>query len=196
MPLSIDLKFLQEKEGYTHYGTIPRKGDGTIAGKSGVTIGLGIDLGQQNEKSLKEAGMSLETVRILKPYLGLKGVAAEKVLEKIPLVLSPSVTEKLSRGIMADNVEKLILKYDKGSTTPFRSLTPRQQTALYSVTHQYGLSGAPKFLSYAQEGNWKAVRDELWNFGDPQQKSRNESTGAYLDEEDTDREGGGWVRGH
>ena len=180
--MNIDMEFLQAREGYTNYGTIPKKGDGTIAGRSGVTIGIGIDLGQQDERSLREAGMSPETVRILKPYLGLKGEEAQKVLDRIPLAVSPDVASRLSEGIMVNGLDKLITKFNKGSSIPFDELTPKQQTVLYSVTHQYGINGAPKFLKYAQEGKWDKVAKELYDFGDDQQVSRNRLTGEYLED--------------
>lgn len=157
--IDIDLDFLGELEGYETKGYVPGKGK-----KSGVTIGIGIDLGQQSEKGLLDAGLTPDTVRKLKPYLGLKGDSARAKLKKHPLVLDDETTKYITRNVINDNIDKLREKFNKGSDTKFEDLTRAQQTVVFSVTHQYGLDGAPKFFRKAQGGKWNAVKDELLNF--------------------------------
>jgi len=157
--INIDLDFLGEIEGYETEGYVPGKSK-----KSGVTIGIGIDLGQQSERGLLDAGLTPDTVSKLKPYLGLKGDRARAKLKKQPLVLDDKTTKYITYNVINDNIDKLREKFNKGSDTKFEDLTQAQQTVLLSVTHQYGLNGAPKFFRKAQSGDWDAVKEELLNF--------------------------------
>jgi GH24 family phage-related lysozyme (muramidase) len=184
MPLAIDLEFLKREEGNEYSGYLVEDNEGKIIGKSGVTIGVGVDLGQQSEQGLKELGISPDTVRKLKPYLGLKGEKARKALERIPLNFEgaegKSIVDTISATVINDNTEKLITKFNKKSTVPFTDLSPQQQTVVYSITHQYGREGAPSFLAKAQAGNWEGVREELRDFGDPKNVPRLGRTDEYM----------------
>ena len=51
--------------------------------KSGVTIGIGIDLGQHNMASLKKFGVNTNLQKKFKPLLGLKGENAKEALNKL-----------------------------------------------------------------------------------------------------------------
>jgi GH24 family phage-related lysozyme (muramidase) len=57
------LAWLKIREGFKSTGYIPTAG-------SGVTIGIGIDLGQQTEARLRSLGISSTIIAKLKPYLG------------------------------------------------------------------------------------------------------------------------------
>lgn len=45
---------------------------GEPVGQSGVTIGAGLDLGQQGEADLRRMGLEMELINLFRPYLGKK----------------------------------------------------------------------------------------------------------------------------
>ena len=58
-------------------GHIPTDKEGNVIGKSGVTIGVGFDLGQHNEQDLINMEFSKGLRDKLRPYLGKKGQEAK-----------------------------------------------------------------------------------------------------------------------
>lgn len=160
MTIQIDLKFLEELEGNSTRGYVPH------GRKSGVTIGIGIDLGQQTIQKLYNTGLSYDTVELLKPYVGLRGEKALETLRAHPLSLPRKVADDISSRVITYDLKKLIGYFNEEAFVPFEELSSRQQTVVLSVVHQYGLRGAPKFLRYAVAGDWAAVAKELRNFGD------------------------------
>ena len=69
--------------------------------RSGVTIGVGVDLGQQAPEAYKDRlrnfGIKQELIAKLEPYMGLiRGQAIEKLKEK-PLSLSKQEVGRLLR---------------------------------------------------------------------------------------------------
>lgn len=166
MPIALDMNFLVSVEGFELQGMVPSK-NGEPLGSSGVTVGVGVDLGQQSEKRLKDAGVSPDMIRKLKPYLGVKGSEAQRLAQEMPLILSEEEASKLSEDIVVTTLDDLITEWNKGDPSErFENLSPTKQTVVYSVLHQHGVWGAPKFLSYAKEGNWDKVDAELRDFGD------------------------------
>lgn len=157
----IDIEFLKSVEGYRMRGYVPE------GHRSGVTVGIGIDLGQQSLQKLKEAGVAKEVLQLLEPYIGKRGLLALETLKEKPLRLSKEVTDDITTKVIDYDLRKLIVYYNRGATThTWEELEDRQQTVILSVVHQYGIHGAPKFLRYAMKGNWEAVERELQDFGD------------------------------
>lgn len=72
---------LEMLEGVRETTYIPKNKDGSVMGKSGVTIGKGIDLGSKSEKDLIELGFSDNSVAKLSNFLGKTGQEAVKALE-------------------------------------------------------------------------------------------------------------------
>ena len=167
--IDIDLDFLGQLEGYSTKGY-------TLEGynKSGVTIGTGIDLGQQSKEGLLKAGLSKEEVEVLEPYLGLKGYQAKEMLQRHPLLLSDTDTKRLTQKVIESGLTELIKKFDKDAKRKFEDLSREQQTVILSVTHQFGLNGAPRFLRKAQSDDWQEVEKELRNFGGGFERRRNQ----------------------
>ncbi len=167
-PLSFIMEeFIREMEGNSLVGYVPN------SGKSGVTIGAGFDLGQWTEEQIKgillppwsDCGGNKELFDKLKPYFGLKQVAAKQKLEKIPLTcnenevafLNDIILEKVVRGIIEEIGEDLWL-----------SLSSPLRTVLTSVQYQYGNCKVrtPKFYSAVLEKDIPKVIEILENFGD------------------------------
>jgi len=175
MPSGIDYRairgYIQKAgfEGPSHrIGQVPTDDEGNVIGKSGVTIGVGFDLGQHNEHDLKKMGFSEGMRNKLKPYLRLKGQAA---------IDANSGTNKLVLGqedylqvIMRPTkyyTDILASKYDEstGVAGDFESLDPAIQGTLFSVSYQYGMDNpaktTPKFWKHATSKDWKGLVNEL-----------------------------------
>tara|TARA_R110000765_G_scaffold417891_1_gene520926 strand:+ start:26 stop:712 length:687 start_codon:yes stop_codon:yes gene_type:complete len=175
MPSGIDYRairgYIQKAgfEGPSHrIGQVPTDDEGNVIGKSGVTIGVGFDLGQHNEHDLKKMGFSEGMRNKLKPYLRLKGQAA---------IDANSGTNKLVLGqedylqvIMRPTkyyTDILASKYDEstGVAGDFESLDPAIQGTLFSVSYQYGMDNpaktTPKFWKHATSKDWEGLVNEL-----------------------------------
>lgn len=167
----IDHDFMDEVEGHTLYGKVPSFENKPLD-KSGVTISRGLDLGHHSEESLEKMGLDKELITRFKPYLGLKGVAAEQALKKNPITIEQYQSEDIKHKAAAYYVNSVARQFEKkaeemGKPMAFFDLTPAQQTVLYSVNYQYGsLSRTPNFFRMATEGDWKGVHSELLDFKD------------------------------
>ena len=169
-----DLEFLKSVEGFTTRGVIPRQ-NGEILGQSGVTIGVGIDLGQQDEKNLRLAQVPDEIIDKVKPYLGLRKEKAYEQMKQKPLRLSPEEAEVLSMKIIDYNDDKLENLFTEEAGVPFHSLPEEAQTVVRSVGHQYGdlKKRTPRFWGKIVSQDYRGAVDELRNFGDKYPTRRN-----------------------
>ena len=94
----VTLAHLKDREGYATVGYLP-----TTA--SGVTIGIGIDLGQQTKTGLLAKGVSSTIVTKCEKYLGLTSKAQldAKGLKASNLVLSVAEADALSKPFVMDS---------------------------------------------------------------------------------------------
>ena len=94
----VTLAHLKDREGYATVGYLP-----TTA--SGVTIGVGIDLGQQTKTGLIAKGVSSTIVTKCEKYLGLTSKAQldAKGLKASNLVLSVAEADALSKPFVMDS---------------------------------------------------------------------------------------------
>ena len=92
------LAHLKDREGYATVGYLP-----TTA--SGVTIGIGIDLGQQTKTGLIAKGVSSTIVTKCEKYLGLTSKAQldAKGYKASDLVLSVAEADALSKPFIIDS---------------------------------------------------------------------------------------------
>ena len=168
----VDLDFLEEQEGNKHKGYVPSQ-------NSGVTIGMGFDLKDKTEDSLRRIGIEEGTILKLKPFLGLSGDAAKAKAGNL-MITDPEELNRLNKASKAFYIADIANQCNKISDSKFTDLDPIQQTVLFSVGYQYGsLSRTPKFLKAAAEGRWQDVHKELMNFGDDF-KSRRQREARYL----------------
>ena len=176
MPSGIDYRairgYIQKAgfEGPSHrIGQVPTDKKGNVIGNSGVTIGVGFDLGQHNEQDLinMEFGKGLRDK--LRPYLGKTGQEAKDFKKKNPLVLGEN-SEDYLQVIMRPTkyyTDILASKYDKstGVAGDFENLDPAIQGTLLSVLYQMGMSNpakdTPKFWKHATSKNWAGLVNEL-----------------------------------
>lgn len=170
MPNHIDYSFLSELEGGSEtIGYVPA----AAISRSGVTIATGFDLGQRNEADLVRLGLSGSLIAMLLPYLGMTGMAAHQYVARHPLAITGGESMEIDRAVKAEHVSLLERKYltspHNTKRSSFFSLPPEAQTAIASVSFQYGVNldvRAPRFWHAAAARDWKQAVEELKKFGD------------------------------
>ena len=179
--INIDWQFIEGLEGFELRGYVPMRG-GKPLGKSGVTVGAGIDLGQRSAISLARQGVPAPIVDQVAPYCGLRGDDAVQVLAEHPLEMTREDAERLTRTIQGDAVDLLVKRYDAASDRPFKMLEQQAQTVIASVAFQYGVglaTATPMFWRQVIDRDWSAAHANLLNFGDAYGPRRRKEA-AYL----------------
>ena len=133
---------------------------------SGVTIGVGFDLGQHNEGDLKRMGFNKKLIAKLKPYLGLKGDAARKVAGNLN-VSGQDYLDVILKPIH-HKIDRIAKKYDeKAGKDAFQNLEPELQRTIFGVTYQMGTGGFLKsdFWKQATSKDWTGMLQNLQSNG-------------------------------
>jgi type VI secretion system secreted protein VgrG len=84
-------------EGTKRTGYVPKDNSGAIIGSSGVTIGKGLDLGHQDENSLRTMGLEGPLLDKLKPYVGYRGQDALDIADT--LSITPEEEKELNSKV-------------------------------------------------------------------------------------------------
>ncbi|MDF1793862.1 MAG: pesticin C-terminus-like muramidase [Thalassobaculaceae bacterium] len=181
----IDYVKMRDFEGFNLQGHRPN------TSQSGVTVGMGIDLGQRNDHDLRRAGLSREEYERLSPFLGLKGTAADDALAAYKklygeaFAISEATWEKLKADYIRLKIEPMISLYNRSlarDRLSFDRLPVEVQTVIASVTWQYGtpLLKTPTFWAHAVDQDWSAALAELRNFKDNHQ-TRHTKEADYME---------------
>ena len=148
-----------EGKGLTK-GYVPSK-NGVPLGVSGVTIGTGVDLGQQTADRLLHMGVPPAVVDKFTPYLGLKKTDAQAALRALPLILSPAEVESLDQAVISRYTRDIAARYDRDApAATFSSLPKEAQAVLVSILFQRGLAypaKAPQLWRALLAGHWQAA---------------------------------------
>ena len=122
------LKHLKDREGYSTVGYFPTD-------TSGVTIGIGIDLGQQTKTGLTAKGISSTIITKLEKYLGYKSKAALYAagLNEKNLVLTTAEADALSMPFIKEAIN-IVLPYST-------NMSIKGHAALVSLRHWAGSLG-------------------------------------------------------
>ena len=138
--------------------------------RSGVTIGVGVDLGQQAPEAYKDRlrnfGIKQELIAKLEPYMGLiRGQAIEKLKEK-PLSLSKQEVEQIVAEMKNEMLKDLVREYDRltekiEGRREFKDLAIQEQTILFSRKWQNGSLKPAASQSIAQSFSLGLVQDAL-----------------------------------
>ena len=146
--------------------------------KSGVTIGVGFDLGQHDEKALKDMGFNDKLIKILKPYLGLKGDDARAVASNLN-VSGDDYIDLIIKPVKA-KADRIIEKYNAVSgENAFQNLESGLQKVIFGVMYNVGIegkTGAPGFWNQATSKDWDALVLNLTGKG---------PTGGWMSQQDT-----------
>jgi GH24 family phage-related lysozyme (muramidase) len=181
---NIDWDFIGVLEGSRINGYIPKDKKGKILGKSGVTIGTGVDLGSKNAAYFSELDKSIRDK--LSPYFGLKGTAAANKLKADPLGLTKEEVikiNKITKKSEIANVKERWKSAEKAENLPenFDDLPKWMATPVVSALFQYGANSSPSLWRAVTSGDVPAIEKELRSFtntGDYQ--TRRDAEADYL----------------
>ncbi|WP_193744581.1 pesticin C-terminus-like muramidase [Dickeya zeae] len=166
---NIDISFLRESEGMRTDGYVPLNKDGTPVENSGVTIGMGIDLGQREAKDLIRDGVPSSIVEKLKPYMKLKKTSALQKIREMPLRLTSNEINILSNIYIQKSLKSLETEFDNESKgVKFSQLPANTRTMILDLAHQYGnlKLKTPKTWGFIINQQWDELVRELNNFHD------------------------------
>ena len=153
-------------------GTANYRGDRPVTdyeamGASGVTVGVGVDLGQQTVGQLRRWGVSDGTIDAVSLYIGQRRGAALRALRNRPLTLTVEQARELTdaehRGYMDDVV---VPWWSRGRhTLPYADLPWQVQAVVFSLLYQLGARGAerraPVTLAALRRGDWRKASAAL-----------------------------------
>ncbi|QTT91585.1 pesticin C-terminus-like muramidase [Pseudomonas chlororaphis] len=165
-----DTDYLRDKEGGLQTtGYIPMV-QGVPVGESGVTLGVGVDLGGKTAASLLNDGVPQSLVSILGEYTGLRGQQALNKLQQKPLVISEAQAKELT-GIYFEIISSAVERRvnNAAGAGKFRSIPFQTRTAIIDLSYQYSdnlAARTPKTWGMIIGGDWKGLVQELNNFGD------------------------------
>ena len=164
---NVDWEFIGALEGNRINGYIPKNKQGKILGKSGVTIGTGVDLGSKNTAYFSKLDKSIRDK--LSPYFGLKGTAAANKLKTEPLSLTKEQVvkiNKITKDSELDKIKKRWKSSSKASNLPsnFDDLPKWMATPVVSALFQYGANSSPKLWTAITSGDVPTIEKELRNF--------------------------------
>lgn len=142
---------------------------GDPVGQSGVTIGAGLDLGQQSEADLRRMGLDPELIDLFRPYLGKKRHDAVLALSRATLTITEAQCDTVNRAVHGDYIRRAADLY--GRNTESRSFAEQPQEAqavIASLFYQLGSpkpsnghAGYPVLYGHLCRGYWQAAAHEL-----------------------------------
>ena len=133
-----------EDSGKTYSGMNPgyclNKPVGSAIGKSGITIGAGIDLGQTSEKELREYGIPEKWLAKVRTFIGpgvdQTAALAEYNARKFEDQLTTAEVAMFNSRVREALIRKVAGHYREITGQDFYKLDTYSQTAIYSVCHQ------------------------------------------------------------
>lgn len=179
--MPVNYEFISALEGGNQFDPyIPEDKPGGI--ESGVTIGKGVDLGQQSIAGLVNAGVPVNVIEKLLPFIGQRGKKAEKALLNNKVSISLDELNLINTAIQNRTLDRLRRRFDKASKIPFDALPDEYQTVLTSVAHQYGTNlsrSTPKFWKQMTTGDYLGALKNLRAFGDDYQPRRDQEADLF-----------------
>ncbi|WP_162932526.1 pesticin C-terminus-like muramidase [Solimonas sp. K1W22B-7] len=165
----IDFNSILEYEGLSLEGYVPDIPDG----QSGVTIGVGFDVGQFSKAEIKAFGFPEVLTKKLLPYAGLKLADATAKLEETGgLKVTVQEVRDITFAVKKKFARDVAAKYDEArieSVPKFANLTPAQQTVVFSRFFHQGRSftkkkNAAAWWSGVTTGKWADVQSSLRDY--------------------------------
>jgi len=136
---------------------------GPVIGASGVTVGTGLDLGQQAEADLRRMGIPAALIGRFLSYLGLRKMDAVLALQSAHLTLSDAECDALDAAVHADYIARAAALYAEESGQPFGDCPPEAQAVIVSLFYQLGAGKTryPNTWRLLCAGDWPAASREL-----------------------------------
>ena len=129
-------QFLEEVEGKgIARGYVPKDSKGEPLGASGVTVGTGVDLGQQSRASLAQMGVPQPLINRLGPYLGQNRREAMYILAREPLTLPPEEVDMLDGIVHARYIDETARLFGREA---FEAAPREAQAVAVSLHYQFG----------------------------------------------------------
>lgn len=184
----INWRKIGEFEGNRLAGYVPTK-NGVLLGHSGVTIGMGVDLGSMNEGSLDALDIAQTLKDKLRPYLGFQGAAAQEKLKADALRLDQEEVDQLNAAVQRSQVDALRRAYNAAvgpNGMTFDDLPEPAQTVIASVKFQWGdiwhrkNSEVQKFWKAAVAQDWAAAHAVLRQWTPGTYRTRRNAEADYL----------------
>ncbi|MBP2836098.1 pesticin C-terminus-like muramidase [Dickeya parazeae] len=182
---NVDISFLRTSEDMRTDGYVPLNKDGTPVENSGVTIGMGIDLGQREAKDLIRDGVPSSIVEKLKPYMKLKKASALQKIREMPLKLTSNEVNILSNIYIQKSLQSLETEFDNESKgVKFSQLPVNTRTMILDLAHQYGnlKLKTPKTWGFIINQQWGELVKELNNFHDKYPTRRGREAALIVDD--------------
>ena len=150
----VDYKFIAKHEGTQQLtGYVPTNKDGSVIGRSGVTIATGFDIGQHNSYDLNRIFGKDDTNKDLKelytPYLDKRKQDALNILKEKPLKITQEQADRTDAAVYSQKLESVKKMYnDEGNdyNGDFDNLPNNAQTAIFSFAYQNGTGAVPSDL--------------------------------------------------
>ena len=127
------IQFLMQQEGFETRTYLPKK-NGLVIGKSGLTFGGGIDIGQMDLREYKALGLPDALESAMLPYVGKQGDDALAIEYELGHFDIPA---EIAMNITRRHIEKSKQKL-RNAFPKFDSLAPQQQAVALSLLHNYG----------------------------------------------------------
>ena len=150
------------KRNFTGRNVVSECGD--VIGASGVTVGSGLDLGQQTEADLDRMGLAPELVALFRPYLGKRRAEAVAALAAAPLELTDAQCDALDIAVHEDYIRRAAIAYDRAMPdAPFALVPPEAQAVIVSLFYQLGagVTRYPRAWRFLLDADWEAAAREL-----------------------------------
>lgn len=156
---------------------------GEPVGASGVTVGAGLDLGQQSEADLRRMGLPALLIERFRPYLGKRREDAVDALSRFPLTLIDVECDTMDAAVHGDYIRRAADIYDRDTAgRPFAALPPQAQAVIVSLFYQLGApSKYPKTWKYLCACDWASASYEL-RTGFKRYANRRADEGRLLEE--------------
>jgi len=168
MPRQIDWSELGVLEGFETKGYVPlNRKTHQFIGKSGVTIGYGVDLGQRSAAEIKALPLPSSTIAKLMPYALLKGYQAADALRFRPLQVSVLEARMITAAVWNRVFDQLAANYNARSPVDFDDLPKEAQNVLASMALNFGPAlhiATPNTFKLACERRWKEMSEVLKKF--------------------------------
>lgn len=135
---------------------------GEVIASSGVTIGTGLDLGQQCASDLVRMGIAPALIERFRPYIGLRREESVFVLERAPLTISADECASLDAVVHTDYILRSANAYDFASGLRFEDIPAEAQAVIVSLFYQLGdgKKKYPKAWALLCAGDWLGAAHE------------------------------------
>jgi hypothetical protein len=176
---NVNFNNLSEFEGGQWHKTYIPCNKKVVAGKSGVSIGTGFDIGQKSDAELKALGLSDTLYKKLKKFANknYKGKTCDEANKELSalgkVTITQSEADEIDDAVKKEHLKSAITSWDKKphptGWKKFTELTEGQQTVIFSRTFHQG-KGMPstkvakEFYEAARKGDWATAKRKLQDY--------------------------------